>query len=149
AITQRNGRIVKTTGDSLLLEFPSVVDAVHCVLGVQTAMAERASAMPEDRRIAFRIGLHVGDIIVDGDDIFGDGVNVAARLETIADPGGICLSDDAWRQVRGKVEASFDNIGIQSLKNIAQPVQVWRWPPSGAAGTSSLALALPDKPSIA
>ena len=157
-ITAHGGRIVKTTGDGLLLEFPSVVDAVRCVIEVQTVMAERGDGVPEDRRIAFRIGLHIGDIIIDSDDIFGDGVNVAARLEALAEPGGLCLSGDAWRQVRGKVEASFEAIGTQSLKNIAHPVETWRWSPVAAASPltgesgrdpQGTGLALPDKPSIA
>src|SRR6266404_4517588 len=99
-IAAHGGRIVKTTGDGLLLEFPSVVDAVRCVVEVQTAMADRSAAVPEDKRIAFRIGVNLGDIIIEGSDIFGDGVNIAARLEGIAEPGGICLSDDAYRQIR-------------------------------------------------
>jgi TolB-like protein/class 3 adenylate cyclase len=152
-IAAHGGRIVKTTGDGLLLEFPSVVDAVRCVIEVQTAMAAQVADVPEDRRIAFRVGVNVGDIISDGDDIFGDGVNIAARLEMLAEAGGACLSDDAYRQVRGKIATEFVAMGPQLLKNIEQPVHAWRWSPEGASiapsPTPSLALALPDKPSIA
>ena len=151
AIASHGGRIVKTTGDGLLLEFPSVVNAVRCAVEVQTAMADRTANIPEDQRIAFRIGINLGDIIVDGDDIFGDGVNIAARLEVLAEPGGICLSDDAIHQVRGKIDVSFVEMGPQSLKNIDQPVHAWRWSPSGpsVAPAAPPSLALPDKPSIA
>jgi adenylate cyclase len=150
-IDDHNGRIVKTTGDGLLLEFPSVVDAVRCVIEVQTEVATRSTGVPEDRRITFRVGVNLGDVIVDGDDIFGDGVNVAARLEAISEPGGACLSDDAVRQVRGKVDAIFDSMGSQTLKNIAQPVDAWRWLPARASSVTASApvLPLPDKPSIA
>src|SRR5215467_10079474 len=102
-IAEYRGRIVKTTGDGILVEFPSVVDAVRCALDVQQSMAERNTDVPADKCIAFRVGINLGDIIIDGDDILGDGVNIAARLEGIAEPGGICLSDDAHRQVQGKV----------------------------------------------
>lgn len=154
SIAAHGGRIVKTTGDGLLLEFPSAVDAMQCVIAIQTAMAERTAGVPEDRRIAFRIGVNLGDIIIDGDDIFGDGVNIAARLEGIAEPGGVCLSDDIYRQIRSKIDLAFEDCRAQSLKNIAWPVQVWRWSPGGslAAAIAPLApraLALPDRPSIA
>src|SRR6516165_1674938 len=125
-IAEHRGRIVKTTGDGLLVEFPSVVEAVSCALAVQRAMAERDVATHEEQRIAFRIGVNLGDIIVEDGDIHGDGVNIAARLEGVAEPGGICISEDAFRQVRGKVEAEFDDIGEQSLKNIARPLRVYR-----------------------
>ncbi len=148
-VAAHGGRIVKSAGDGLLLEFPSVVDAVRCVVEVQTAMAERGAALPEDERIALRIGVNLGDVIIEGDDIFGDGVNIAARLEGIAEPGSICVSDDAWRQVRGKLDLVFEDAGLQTLKNIAQPVQVWRWAANGAAAAPSVPLTLPDKPSIA
>jgi len=152
-IAAHGGRIVKTTGDGLLLEFPSVVDAVRCVIEVQTAMAAQVADVPEDRRIALRVGVNVGDIISDGDDIFGDGVNIAARLEVLAEPGGACLSDDAYRQVRGKIDTEFVAMGPQMLKNIDQPVHAWRWSSDSAsiapAAAPPLALALPDKPSIA
>ena len=125
-IAEHRGRIVKTTGDGALVEFASAVDAIHCALEVQRAMVERNAAIPEDRRIKFRIGINVGDIIIEGDDIFGDGVNIAARLETIAEPGGISISEDTWRQVRGKVQANFLDTGEQSLKNISRPIRVYR-----------------------
>ena len=130
-IAKHNGRIVKTTGDGLLLEFASVVDAVRCVIEVQTAMAEKTADVPEDRRIAFRIGVNVGDIIIDGDDIFGDGVNIAARLQEIAPPGGLCMSGRAHDDVRDRLDVSFAEMGAQTLKNIARPVPVWSWSPDG------------------
>jgi TolB-like protein/class 3 adenylate cyclase len=173
-ITQHNGRIVKTTGDGLLVEFASIVDAMRCAIQWQTAMADQA-----DTRIEWRIGVNLGDIIIDGDDIHGDGVNIAARLEAMAEPGGICVSHAVLAQIRGKLEFRVDDLGEQALKNIAQPVHVFRVgaksphpnppPPAGegvggghplsnpppqagegrvgAAGPA--ALPLPDKPSIA
>ena len=126
AISDHRGRIVKTTGDGLLVEFASAVDAARCAVEVQRAMAEQNADVPRDLRIEFRIGIHVGDIIIDDDDIFGDGVNIAARLEGMAEPGGICISDDAHRQIRGKVDIDFDDLGPQTLKNIAEPMRVWR-----------------------
>src|SRR5499427_4299615 len=128
AIASHGGRIVKTTGDGLLLEFPSVVNAVRCAVEVQTAMADRTAGMAEDQRIAFRIG----DIIGEGDDIFGDGVNVAARLQGIAPPGGICVSSRVHEDVRDRLDTAFDDGGTQTFKNIARPVQVWRWQPGTA-----------------
>ena len=106
AITEHRGRIVKTTGDGLLVEFASAVDAARCAVEVQRAMAGQNADVPQDVRIEFRIGIHVGDIIIDDNDIFGDGVNIAARLEGIAEPGGVCISDDAQRQIRGKVDVA-------------------------------------------
>ena len=128
-VEKHNGRIVKTTGDGLLLEFPSVVAAVACTIAVQEGMVARNADTGEDEAIRFRIGVHLGDVIVEGDDIFGDGVNIAARLEAIAPPGGLALSDDAYRQVRDKVDIAWDDTGEQELKNIARSVRVWRWPP--------------------
>jgi adenylate cyclase len=150
-IAAHGGRIVKTTGDGLLLEFPSVVDAVRCVVEVQKAMADRSAAMPEDKRIAFRVGVNLGDIIIEGDDIFGDGVNIAARLQEIAPPGGVAVSNRVHDDVQDRLDTLFADGGIQELKNIARPVQVWRWTPDGAAPAepAAPALALPDKPSIA
>jgi len=153
-IEKHGGRIVKTTGDGLLLEFPSVVAAVECCLSFQTGMAKRNSDAG-DEAIRFRIGAHLGDVIVEGDDIFGDGVNIAARLEAIAPPGGLALSDDAYRQVRDKVDIAWDDTGEQELKNIARPIRVWRWSPQTETAfditpqSTEPALALPDKPSIA
>src|SRR5450631_1773036 len=125
-IAEHRGRVVKNTGDGLLAEFSSVVDAVRCALDVQRGMAERNADVPEEKRIEFRIGINVGDIIIDRGDIFGDGVNVAARLEGLAKPGGICISDDAHRQVRGKFDVTFEDEGERQLKNIARPVRVFR-----------------------
>jgi adenylate cyclase len=118
AISEHRGRIVKTTGDGMLVEFASAVDAARCAIEVQRGMAEQNSDVPQELRIEFRIGIHVGDIIIDDNDIFGDGVNIAARLEGIAEPGGVCISDDAQRQIRGKVDIAFDDMGPQNLKNI-------------------------------
>ena len=126
AIASHRGRIVKTTGDGMLVEFASAVDAARCAVELQRGMAEQNAGVPQDQRIEFRIGIHVGDIIFDDNDIFGDGVNIAARLEGIAEPGGVCISDDAYRQVRGKVEIVCDDMGPQTLKNIAEPLQAWR-----------------------
>ena len=125
-IAEHDGRIVKTTGDGLLLEFPSVVDAVRCAVEVQRGMAERNAGAAPDKRLDFRIGINVGDIIIDGDDIFGDGVNVAARLEALADPGGICVSRNVRDQVLDKLSFAFEDLGPQEVKNIARPVDVYR-----------------------
>ncbi|MGY0574005.1 adenylate/guanylate cyclase domain-containing protein [Bradyrhizobium sp. RDM12] len=125
-ISEHRGRIVKTTGDGLLVEFGSAVDAVRCAVEIQRTMANGFVDMPHEKRIQFRIGIHVGDIIIDSDDIFGDGVNIAARMEGIAEPGGICISDDAYRQIRGKTEIAYDDMGQQSLKNISEPMRAWR-----------------------
>src|SRR6202051_655736 len=125
-IAAHRGRIVKTTGDGMLVEFASAVDAARCAVEVQRGMARQNADVRQDLRIEFRIGIHVGDIIIDDNDIFGDGVNIAARLEGIAEPGGVCISDDAHRQIRGKVDIPFDDIGSQSLKNIAEPMRAWR-----------------------
>src|ERR1044071_6667467 len=125
-IASHRGRIVKTTGDGLLIEFASVVDAVRCAVAVQRLCVEREAALPQDRRIQFRVGINLGDIVVDGDDILGDGVNIAARLEGIAEPGGICISEDAFRQVRGKIETVFSDGGEQPLKNISRRVRAYR-----------------------
>jgi TolB-like protein/rhodanese-related sulfurtransferase/Flp pilus assembly protein TadD len=125
-IAEHEGRIVKATGDGLLLEFSSVVDAVCCAVEVQRGMAERNESVAPDKRLDFRIGINVGDIIIDGDDIFGDGVNVAARLETLADPGGICVSRVVRDQVLDKLSFAFEDLGAQQVKNIARPVEVFR-----------------------
>jgi class 3 adenylate cyclase len=120
-ITDHRGRIVKNTGDGALVEFASVVDAVRCAVEIQRGMAEQNIDVPQVKRIEFRIGVHVGDIIIDENDIYGDGVNIAVRLEGIAEPGGISISDDAHRQIRDKVDITFEDLGSQSLKNIACP----------------------------
>src|SRR5437867_412557 len=125
-ISEYGGRIVKTTGDGLLLEFPSVVDAVRCAVDVQRGMAKRNAGVPTEQRIEFRIGVNVGDIIIDGEDIFGDGVNVAARLQTLAEPGGICVSGRVHEDARGKLDVVFEDAGKQQLKNITRPVRVHR-----------------------
>jgi adenylate cyclase len=170
-IAAHRGRIVKTTGDGLLVEFASVVDAPRCAAEVQTAMADRNAPMPSGRRIEFRIGINVGDIVVEDGDIFGDGVNVAARLEGLAEPGGICISARVQEDAAGRLDLAFEDMGEQTLKNIARPVRVFHAgrlaaephaptlpsPASGvglargAAGPAAIppALPLPDKPSIA
>ena len=148
-VAAHRGHIVKNTGDGLLAEFNSVVDAMRCAVDVQRGMAERNSDVPPNNRIEFRIGINVGDIIEDDGDIFGDGVNVAARLEAIAEPGGICVSDDAHRQLRDKLDIVFDDAGEQKLKNIGRPVRIFRVRDRGAAASQRPTLALPDKPSIA
>ena len=154
-IAEHGGRIVKTMGDGLLLEFPSVVYATRCVIEVQQGMAERNAGIDKDRRITFRIGVNLGDIIIEGEDIHGDGVNVAARLQEIAEPGGLAISRRVHEDVCDRLEVSFVDAGEQMLKNIARPVQVWRWSPAAtptAAWQNAVAeneLPLPDKPSIA
>jgi TolB-like protein len=132
-IGEHSGRIVKTTGDGMLVEFSSVVDAVRCAAEVQRAMIDREAGMPEDRRIRFRIGINLGDIIVDGDDIFGDGVNVAARLEALSEPGGFCISRTVRDQIRDKLAYAFEDLGEQSVKNIARPVRVYALRPAAVA----------------
>jgi TolB-like protein/class 3 adenylate cyclase len=156
-ITSHRGRIVKTTGDGILAEFASAVDAARGAAEIQRIMEKQNISVPQDMRIEFRIGMHVGDIIIDDDDIFGDGVNIAARLEGLATPGGVCISDDAQRQIRGKIGLVFDDLGPQSLKNIAEPMRVWQLQiHAGAALAHKITAveaaqppALPDKPSIA
>jgi len=151
-IKEYRGRIVKNTGDGLLAEFASVVDAVRCAVEVQRGMVEREPDLPDERRIRFRIGVNLGDVIVEEHDIFGDGVNIAARLEALAEPSGICISEDAFRQVRGKIAAKFADIGEQNLKNIARSLRVYRIIPAAAReqlAAPSATLPLPDKPSIA
>jgi adenylate cyclase len=171
-VAQHGGRIVKTTGDGVLIEFGSVVGAVECALALQQLSAERNAWIADECRMEWRIGIHLGDVLVEGDDILGDGVNIAARLEGIAESGGVCISEDAFRQVRGKVSAEFADIGEQKLKNIARPLRVYRvrtalthpdadapWSPlSRTAGDGAErrrreagegSPPLPDKPSIA
>jgi adenylate cyclase len=155
-IAEHHGRIVKTTGDGLLVEFTSVVDALRCATQWQDAMRKRGAGISDDNRIEFRIGVHQGDIVVENEDIFGDGVNIAARLEGLAEPGGICVSARVQEDVAGRLDLTFDDLGEQSLKNIARPVRVYRVglttaenTPKGMPTESGPALALPDKPSIA
>jgi adenylate cyclase len=125
-IAEHRGRIVKTTGDGMLVEFASVVDAVRCAVAVQQEMAARNAGIPAERRIEFRIGINLGDIISDDNDIYGDGVNGAARLEALTEPGGICVSRVVHDQVRDKLDVAFDDRGEQQVKNIARPVHVFR-----------------------
>jgi TolB-like protein len=152
-ITERKGHIVKLMGDGLLAEFPSVVEAVQCAIDIQKEVAEREPDISDDQRIRLRIGISLGDIIVEGSDIYGDGVNLAARLEALADPGGIWVSGDAYRQAKGKVEAEFEDMGEQDLKNVAEPVRIYRiagdGSGTGAASPFRQPLPLPDKPSVA
>src|SRR5258707_107864 len=136
-IKEHRGRIVKTSGDGMLAEFPSVVDAVRCAVEIQRGMVDRNAEIPEDKRIAFRIGINLGDIIVDGDDIYGDGVNIAARLEALAEPGGICISRVVRDQIRDKLQYPFEDMGEQSVKNIARPVRAYA---IGAAAVASTPL---------
>ena len=153
AIAAHSGRIVKLMGDGALVEFASAVDAVTCAVEIQRQLREREAGSSEANPIRFRMGINVGDIIIEGDDILGDSVNIAARIEGIAEPGGISISEDAWRQVQGKVAANFVDVGEQSLKNIARPVRVYRMdlaPKLAAASKApSPTPVLPDKPSIA
>jgi adenylate cyclase len=151
-VAQHHGRIVKTTGDGALVEFPSAVDAVRFALDAQRGAAERNANVPEDRRIEFRIGINVGGIISDDGDIYGDGVNIAARIEPLAEPGAICLSDNAYQQIKGKLPIDVTDMGERALKNIAQPVRVYSIRPAGDGAASTAprpTLSLPDRPSIA
>jgi adenylate cyclase len=126
AIAVHNGRVVKRTGDGSIVEFRSVVDAVGCSIEVQNAMVERNAGVPEDRRIVFRIGIHLGDVVEEADgDLMGDGVNIAARLESVAEPGAICLSEDAYRQVKARLDLAVTDLGATQLKNIADPIRVY------------------------
>jgi TolB-like protein len=148
-VMSHGGRIVKSTGDGVLLEFPSIVAAVECAVAVQKLMAERNADVPEDRRMLFRMGINLGDVLIEGNDILGDGVNVAARLEGVAEPGGICLSESAYQQVRDKIPIDVTDMGEQRLKNIARPVRTYRLRLDRSPEQVKPALALPDKPSIA
>src|SRR4051812_20308469 len=152
-IAEHRGRIVKTTGDGLLVQFHSVVDAVRCAVEVQRGMAERNAAVPPDRHITFRVGIHQGDIIVEDGDIFGDGVNIAARLEGLAEPGGICVTRVVRDEVRDKLNVLFGDLGEQQVKNIARPVHVFAarlgTEPAKASEGQPKPLPLPDKPSLA
>src|SRR5215469_11829016 len=151
---QYRGRVVKTTGDGILIEFPSVVDAVSSAIEVQRGMRERNADIPPEKRIEFRIGINLGDVIIEGRDLYGDGVNIAARLEGLAEPGGICISQTVLNHARGKIAFEVEDLGEQALKNIAQPIHVYRLLLNSSRGhtvprSSEPALALPDKPSIA
>jgi adenylate cyclase len=150
-VSTHGGRIVKTTGDGVLLEFPSIVAAVECAVAVQKLMAERNADVPEDRRMLFRIGINLGDVLIEGKDILGDGVNVAARLEAIAEPGSICISDAAYQQVRDKLDLAFEDAGEKQLKNIVRPVRVYAIsgsPQLAHADTAETSQVANDQPSI-
>ena len=146
-IAEHRGRLVKTTGDGLLVEFVSVVDALRCAGEIQAALVERNGAAPADRRIEFRIGIHQGDVVAEDGDSFGDGVNIAARLEGLAEPGGICVSARVQEEAAGKLDLTFKDLGEQSLKNLARSVRVYRV--STGLAPPKPPLALPDKPSVA
>jgi len=151
-IAEHRGRLVKTTGDGLLVEFASVVDALRCAVEIQREITERNATVPSNNRIEFRIGINMGDIVVEDGDIFGDGVNIAARLEGLAKPGGICVSARVREDAAGRLDLTFDDLGEQQLKNIARPIRVYRVAPTPAAAPAPAAKAgppLPDKPSIA
>jgi adenylate cyclase len=156
-VQAHGGRIVGSAGDGLLLEFPSVTEAVACATKVQPMMAERNDGVPDDRKMLYRIGINLGDVMIDGDDVYGDGVNIAARLEALAEPGGVCISQTVLEHVQDRIEVSFQDLGEVEVKNIARPIRVWRWitdavPEATVADTAEGAgepLPLPDKPSIA
>ncbi len=154
-IAARRGRIVKLIGDGILAEFASAVEAVECAVEIQKAMAERNADLPGERQLAFRIGINLGDVVVEGDDLYGDGVNIAARLEGLANPGGICIARNVFNQVKGKVDFEFEDLGAQQVKNIAEPVHVFQvcglgFAAPGDTSTSAIgAVDLRDKPSIA
>src|SRR5438034_9035623 len=148
-IAEHRGRIVKTTGDGLLVEFASVVDAVRCAVAVQQAMPERNTAVAADSRIELRIGINLGDVIVEGDDLYGDGVTIPARIEALADAGGVFVSNTVHDHVRDRLPFVFEDLGEHQVKNIARPVRVYRVRDIGAAKPAAPSvLPLPDKPSI-
>ncbi len=149
-IATHGGRIVKTTGDGMLVEFGSVVAATECAVAIQRAMAVREARVSDDLRIQYRVGINLGDIVIDGDDILGDGVNIAARLEGLAEPGGVCISDMVHQSVVGKLDLAFEDLGEQQVKNITKPVRTYRVALDRMPAVPSTApLPLPDKPSIA
>jgi class 3 adenylate cyclase len=155
-LASQNGRVFKRTGDGALVEFRSVVEAVRCAVAIQTAMIERNAGIPADQRIEFRIGIHLGDVVEESDgDLMGDGVNIAARLEGVAKPGAICLSEDAYRQVKARLDIAITDLGETKLKNIAEPIRAYSLQvgvaaePKATPVTPAPALALPKKPSIA
>jgi adenylate cyclase len=151
AIAAHHGRVVKRTGDGVLIEFRSVVDAVRCGIEVQNGMVERNAGLPPERRLEFRIGIHLGDVVEESDgDLMGDAVNIDSRLEGIADPGGICLSEDAYRQVRDRLKEEFVDLGEKALKNIARPVRVFAikaGSPAGSAGRAPVYISASEKAS--
>jgi TolB-like protein/class 3 adenylate cyclase len=148
-LDHHRGRVVKLMGDGLIVEFGSVVDAVACAVAVQQRIAGDQVVVSTDSRLLLRIGIAVGDVVVEGEDLLGDGVNIAARLEALAEPGGICISDAAYGQLAGKIDAPFEDAGERTLKNITQPVRIWRWAGSQGAVSAGAILPLPDRPSVA
>jgi adenylate cyclase len=148
-IAQHGGRIANTAGDSVLAEFPSVVDAVECAVAVQDKLGEANAGVPEEEALRFRIGVHVGDVMVRGGDLLGDGVNVAARIQSLAEPGGVWVSGRAHDEVEGKLSTAFQDKGEQQVKNIARPVRVYALAGSAPSRSEPNRLPLPDKPSIA
>jgi adenylate cyclase len=145
-IAVHHGRVVKRTGDGSIIEFRSVVDAVRCAIEVQNGMVERNAGLPPERRIEFRVGIHLGDVVEESDgDLMGDGVNIAARLEGIASPGGVCLSEDAYRQVRDRLKEGFIDLGEKELKNIARPVRAYALKTGAEGPASALHASAPDK----
>jgi adenylate cyclase len=155
-VAQHRGRVVKVMGDGVLIEFASAVNAVQCAVDLQQGMAAANADQPDDERIVLRIGVNLGDVMVEGSDLYGDGVNVAARLEAVADPGGVCVSGKVYEEVRNKVDLGFDDLGPQNVKNIAEPVRVYcvRLEFGGSSYSADSIAAggippLPDKPSIA
>src|SRR5262245_59602626 len=154
AIASHRGRIANTAGDSVLAEFASAVDAVECAMDAQAALAEANSRLSTDRRINFRIGIHIGDVMVRGGDLYGDGVNIAARLQALARPGSVCVSGTTYEQVRKILPLAFADLGAQQVKNIEEPIRAYAddglaHAPSATARDSSRSPPLPDKPSIA
>ena len=148
-VADLGGRIVKTTGDGLLLEFPSVVDAVECAIAIQKLMAERNADTPEAKRIVYRIGVNLGDVLIEGDDILGEGVNIAARLEGLCEPGGVLISGAAYDHVRGRIDADFVDLGDKDLKNIARPVRIYSLASSAPAPMPEPPKPPTDQPSLA
>src|SRR5262245_42416046 len=148
-LAEYRGRLVKLMGDGALIEFASAVDAVECAVSIQRRVAERNTEMSDSGSIAFRIGVNLGDVIIDGDDIYGDGVNVASRLEKLADPGGICISGMVFDQVKGKLDAGFESLGTRQFRNITDPVRTYRVASASVSSQSIGHIAAPAKPSIA
>src|SRR5215475_13906592 len=148
-IGKHHGRVVKLMGDGVLVEFGSAVEAVECAVQLQTGMEAANATLPEERRIRLRIGINLGDVMVEGGDLYGDGVNIAARLEALAEPGSVVVSRTVFDHVRGKVNLGFDDLSEQQLKNIAERVRIYRLRLDGTTAVAKPALALPDKPSIA
>jgi adenylate cyclase len=146
AIAAHRGRVVKRTGDGSLIEFRSVVDAVRCAIEMQSGMVERNAGVPPERRIEFRVGIHLGDVVEESDgDLMGDGVNIAARLEGIAKPGAICVSDDAYRHVKGRIDLAVSDLGLKELKNIADPIRVYSLEFGRPAGAKPATAPAPEK----